>query len=476
MKRANTECTQRLTLSGVFSWILGGILIRPLRTFGASIVIVAGPWLLSVVTLAIIGFGVEPVLGRAAVEDLRLTIIYALCVAPLIAGPIGALAARLIRRSVEEDDGRLVSEIFLTATISAGVITLASAASVSALLGISNIGIAMAFVFLSVATALLWTSLSALAALRLNTFLIVAFACGMVVAILTAFAAARSNLTVEMLIWCFTSGITFCVALALARIVEGRDSTSKGLVEAANEMKHEFIRHRFLALGILFAFCGVWVDKWVLWAGPNGVRSASGFLHFGTYDSVMFVAHLSIIPAFAAMHLLHDGEISRAIREFRDALNRRANFAMLRSSVEALSARVWSGVFAIVFVQATISATLVLIAPIVSDLMRFDFSQFLMLRVGLVAVFVHSIFYLSSAVLVVCGCHRLFAFVQFSFFTANFFFSTVFLTTIGPSVYGLFASSLIAALLSFLLAFRSLYRYDYLMLVGENDALYGERS
>ena len=458
-------------LSDLLAWSLDGPLLRPIRLFSNSIVIVAGPWLLSVVALAVISIGMEPVLGRAAIENMRLTIIYALCVAPLAGGPIGAIAARLVRTAVDEKDPQLVPDILLVSTIFAGVMAFALAALLSVAL-INELEIAIAFIFLTVSTGMLWNSLAVLSALRRHGFLFTSFACGTAVSVFAIFLLARTNISVELLIWSFTCGTIACLALIMARLLVGDQGQEGGIARAASRLLHELGARRYLALGIVFAFCGVWMDKWVLWVGPEGMRSSIGLLHFGTYDSVMFLAHLSIVPTFAAMHLLHDGEITDAVRDFRATLDQHANFAFLRASVEALSQRVWSGIFTIIFVQATVTATLVLVTPILSNVMHFDFSQFLLLRVGLIAAFIHSIFYLSSAVLLLCNRHSLFCLVQLIFLLANLVFSIGFMLTVGPSAYGLLAGSLVAAVLSFVIAYRSLHRFDYVSLVAENHSLY----
>lgn len=470
---SQSEATRQKTkLSTPLSWLLGGFLFEPIRTFSKSVIIVAGPWLLSVFALGVISAVIEPVLGRSATEDLRLTIIYSLCIAPLVAGPMGAITARLIRKSIDEDDGHMVPEFFLSALIGSGTLTSLLAMIVCIVLGITDQDTALAFVFLSVATALLWTCLSVLSAMRCYGFLIVAFGFGMLFCLLAAVLAASVDLDIHKLVWAFASGIVFCVALVMARIVDCHkrqdDDLRLGIIVLANEI----IRQKYLVFGILLAFCGVWVDKWVLWASPVSERSLSGFLHYSSYDGVMFLAHLSIIPTFAAMHILHEEDVTDAIKRFRRTMNRRANFSTVNAAVNALVARVWNGIFLIVFVQATITASLVLIAPIMSQLMHFDFRQFLMLRVGLLAVFVHSIFYVSSSVLVVCGRHRLFFIVQLVFFLANLLFSIAFFLAVGPSAQGIFAASLIAALICFLVAYRSLQKFHYLELVGENEALF----
>lgn len=458
-------------IGSALAWLFGGALFRPVATFGTSIVIVAGPWLLSILTLAIISQSTEPILGRQIVEDLRLTIIYSLLIAPLIAGPIGAVSSRLVRDATDQSEAGRVPGIVLLSLIVSGGLTMVVAILVCLALGIANMEIAMAFIFLSVSTSLLWNCLAVLSALRAYSFMIGAFAAGMLVC--TGFAlVAGLGLGPQVLIWAFACGIAFCVALILARLVESHEQSEGELGQIAASMLREFSRSRYLILGILFSFFGIWADKLVLWLGPEGERSVSGFLHYGSYDSVMFLAHLSIIPSFAAMHLLHDRAITNAAHAFRASLSRHANLNLMRASVTSLGNQVWNGVLFILFVQGTITATLVLVAPILSKFMHFDFAQFLTLRVGLIAVFVHAIYYMSSAVLVLCGRHRQFFAVQLIFFLANLFASSVFMVQIGPSAYGIFVASLVAAIVSFLLAYQALQRYDYLALVGENDSLF----
>ena len=241
----------------VFSYSLSGPLLKPIADFLTSIVIVAGPWLLSVLTLAIISITMEPVLGRAAVEDLRLTIIYSLCVAPLVVGPVGAVSARLVRRLVDDHDEALVPGVFLTSLIIAGVLTLLLAIFVCLGLKISDTETALAFIFLTVLTSLLWCSLAVLAALRAYGFLIGSFSAGMAACIVLVLTSAGTGTSGHGLIWAFASGIAFCIALILARIAGGGNDGENDLADAATILLDELRAHRFLMLGILFAFCGI---------------------------------------------------------------------------------------------------------------------------------------------------------------------------------------------------------------------------
>ncbi|MGO4914803.1 exopolysaccharide Pel transporter PelG [Pseudogemmobacter sp. W21_MBD1_M6] len=457
-------------------WWLHGALLGPIRRFGAAIIITAGPWLVTVVALAIISISMQPVLGNAAIEDLRLTVVYAFCTAPLAAGPIGAIASRLVRRSVEDGDGTLVSEVFLVAAIGSGLITQALAVLICMSLGIEPIGIAVSFVFLSISAAMLWTSFAVLIGLRAFRFLISAFSIGMAISVICILAAATQQPTTEFLIWCFTAGVTVCVTLCIAHVNRLHGGARGNLRPAATALFDETMRHRHLCLGILLALCSVWVDKWVFWFGADGDTSSAGFRHFSAYDSVMFIAHLSIIPSFAAMLLFHDGEITEAIEDFRRALRDRSTYTTLRQSVDRLGQTVWQGVFKIVFVQAAVAAGLVLMAPLLTRMMTFSFAQFLMLQVGVIAVFLHSIVYLSSAVLILCSRNRTFFYVQFLFFGANLVASVVLYEWLGVSAYAIFLAALISAAFAFIWAYRALSHYDFLIFVGENDSLYSTET
>ena len=60
------------------------------------------------------------------------------------------------------------------------------------------------------------------------------------------------------------------------------------------------LRHFWcLTLGGLFAAVGIWIDKWVVWAGPAGRVDETGLVHAPLYDGAMFISALAIIPALA---------------------------------------------------------------------------------------------------------------------------------------------------------------------------------
>ena len=124
------------------------------------------------------------------------------------------------------------------------------------------------------------------------------------------------------------------------------------------------------------------------------------------------------------------------------------------------------------FVQATIAGLLVLAAPWIAKVMSFDFQQFLVLRIALVAVFFYSITYVASMFILMCGKVRHFLLIQLVLVVLNLTLSIGFIDQVGFTAFPLFLSSLIAAVIAWPLAFKAISEYDYLYLLGENESLY----
>jgi uncharacterized membrane protein len=185
----------------------------------------------------------------------------------------------------------------------------------------------------------------------------------------------------------------------------------------------------------------------------------------------MFLAHLSVIPSLAAMILVHEGDLSRAIRRFRSDLEENACFANVLAAENAFNNTAWSRMTGIVFIQGTIAAACILVAPFFTDLLKFSFEQFMNYRVALIAVFLYTIFHLAAAMLIICNQVRIYALLQGCFLALNLGLSIVFYWLEGVTAYPIFLTSLVMAIVATLAAYRALGRFGYLTVLGANDSL-----
>ncbi|QQO43534.1 exopolysaccharide Pel transporter PelG [Paracoccus sp. MC1862] len=457
---------------GEFRWWLSDPLLKPVQRFAAAIIVAAGPWLVSVFALAIISVTMTPAMGLAAVEDFRLTVVYAFCIAPLATGPIGAIAARRVVVEVQAGNHARVPELFIAAGACSALVAQIIAVLACLLLGVRPIGVATGLVSLTAAAALLWTSFAILSAVSAYGFLIAALTGGMVFSVLCTLVAASITPTTEMLIWCFIAGVLFCVTLCLRHVQLHFPSRYDAFLPTAQGLLADLRGNAVLCAGVLFAICGVWIDKWTFWFGPHSVRSEAGLLHYSLYDSVMFLAHLSVIPSYAALLVFHHGDLVAATERFKAALAARATHGVIRARIDDLERTVWSGMFTIAFVQGAITAGLILMAPLMARFLDFSFNQFLMLRIALIGVCLHGVMFLCCAMLLVANRTRHFMLIQAGFLVLNLTMSLLFYAFVGISAYAFFISSLLGALAAFYCAYRAIHDYDYLTLLGENDSLY----
>ena len=460
------------SLSRTVEWWLAGNLLGPIRHFTGAVIIAAGPWLVSVMALAIVSATMQPVLGFAAIEDVRLTVVYAFCIAPLAAGPIGAVAARLVSVEVEAGAIRQAPALFLAAALASALLAELMAVALVFGLGVAPPGVAAAFVVLTGAAALLWVSFAILTALKAYVLLIWTFTGGMMFALSCIMLATRRGVDTEILVWCFTAGIALSVATAMIRVRRVATGSGGDLSHAIATLWQGCRRLRLLAIGVLCGIVAVWIDKWVFWLAPASVRSTAGFAHYSPYDSVMFVAHLSAIPTYAALFLFHDSKIRPAMEAFRARLQEGATRTRIRGTVDDLGQLIWSGLFSIVFLQAALTACMVLMAPAIAAVLAFGFDQFLTLRIGLIGVFFHSFFYLCCAVVLVCNRAQMFLLLQAGFLACNLIASPIFYLTAGMSAYAFFGSALIMGVIAFFVAYKALGDIDYLTFLGENDTFY----
>ena len=454
-------------------WWLDGGAMGPLRRFAGATVVAVGPWIVFVLTLAIISINSAAVIGRAGLEDLRLTVTYAFCFAPLAAGPIGLAAAELARRSREGEFDIPVFDIARVGFVLAGIASAFLALVISLCLGIAPAGAAISFILLSGAAAMLWVCFAVLSALKLYRLLISAFLGGIFISVSGTYAVVRLAPSVDLLLWCFAAGLIFCIAQSLNNLQKRYHRSPDKVWQAVHLLRQEIWRKRALGAGVTLALIGIWSDKWAFWLSGDALRSSAGFLHFSRYDSVMFVAHLSMIPTFSNMLMFRERELTAALKSVQRQMQNHASHQAVRQAISFLVKTARTEGAKLLFVQATIAGMLVLAAPWIAKAMSFDFQQFLVLRIALVALLLYSLFYVAGLLVLMCGRVRHFLMLQSIFVASNLTFSIFFIGRAEFTAYPLFLSSLISAAIAWPLALKSISKYDFLYLLGENESLYG---
>lgn len=457
-------------------WLFSGPLLSPIVSFVAAAVVAVSPWVVTVIALLVVSATMTPILGYAAIEDLRLAVVYAFALSLLPTAPIATLAARLVRASVDEDQGRRVPELYAFSLVLAAAASQLVAVTFAALLGGMSLELAVAFVSLSVCASLLWTDFAVLSALRAFGRLIGSFALGMLLAIVSAMLSTTSGAaSVAMILWSFSIGIVFAHFLMSGHIVRIADLQLPNLLEAARRVMREAREQVVLFGGILLAVVGVWVDKLVFWLSPVGMTSASSFRHFAPYDSALFIAHLSVIPTFTAILLLSERVAVPRIRAFWQLLKTGPTYRAMAEKADALFNEILTAVFRILFVQAAFSALFVLFSAHLVVALSMEMRQLEWLRIGIVATLLQSFLFANCFVIMLCNRVIKFFQLQLVFCLTNLIVGALAYIWFGVSAYGVFVASLVSSLVSFIFAYDALKNFLFISFVQENAELYASR-
>ncbi|MFO1209999.1 MAG: exopolysaccharide Pel transporter PelG [Amaricoccus sp.] len=462
-------------LAGAFRWLFAGPLLSPIATVAASAIIPVGPWLVSVMALSVISLTLTPVLGRGAIEDIRLSVVYAFATSLVATAPVATVAARLARGAAEEHGGRLVPEIYAACLIFAGLTAQIFALAVVFGFGIHDVRLAVAFVALTGSASMLWTSFAMLSALGRHWQVVGAFLLGTLLAIACALLSTLGTPSVEVLLWSFALGLSIGHHLMFTSTVGSVRVTGAGLIEAARAIWREVVRNHLLFFGVFFTMAGVWADKTVFWFSPDGMVAHSGLFHFAPYDSATFIAHLSMIPTLAAWYLFQQSELEPRVRAFWSLIGERPTYRLLSSRATELQEMIWRNVFRILFFQGACTIVLIMLAPQIVRMLSMRSDQIELLQISSVAMLLQSLFFLCTAIIMVCNRTRTFFRLALMFFVTTVALGVGFYLLVGVSAYAIFFASLISATASFVFAFRAVGDFLFTIFVRENDGLYAER-
>ena len=259
----------------------------------------AGPWIFTVLALGTIAVLGEESIGLKPLFFFRTILIYNFSFSLMLSGPILMVTMRYLsdsiyRRDVSNAPGMLFGalvilwciEIPITCLFYFGYAHLGYAVAISAVIN---------FLMLS-AVWLISIFVSALRNYRLVTYY---FLTGMLVAVAACMTLGKTYGVIGMLSG-FTAGLSVIAGLLLGSVlVEYPFSVEKPFAFLVY-----FKRFPELALSGFIYNMAIWIDKWIMWLAPEATKLGNGLVVYPNYDSTMFIAYLTTIPAMA-LFLFH---------------------------------------------------------------------------------------------------------------------------------------------------------------------------
>ena len=423
-----------------------GSLAGMLGAYAYAALLVAGPWIFTVIGL--IGLGDAACEGPCTpLAEFRSVVIYNSMYALIVTSPLAFAGGRYASEQREDGgQGRICYALVVFLGIYAGlclvvvapfyvfVATLDPPATAGSVYNASLIGCS-------------WLLIAFLGTVRAYNSVLAAFAAGATVMLVSG--GALQNPQAASLLVAFNCGFAVTDFILLAAVVRHFGSDIVVDRELAKKLSRNW---ELPAAGAAYGL-GLWVDKVTMWhADPSARLVVAGALQtMPSYDAAMFWAQLSSIPVIAVFFVHVETRFSALMRSYQERLQQGASLRELNDIMKDIGSHVVASMFGLFGALAVVAGMMITMSFISMANLGLRPSYMGMFRVSLCAMAFYTSAMFCFSFLVHLDLRRQALSVVSTFFVLNGAI-TVALLPLGPSLYGY--GNMIAAACSLLVGFR----------------------
>jgi uncharacterized membrane protein len=330
-----------------------------LKAYGFAGLISAGPWVLSILGVMLIGIvAISQKVGGQQVEQFTTSVTWMMGTSLILSGLLQLVFTRFIADRLFEGKDHLINPnlfgALLLSTIVSGMLALAAA--------ITLFDESLAYELLMVAN---FVTLS-------NIWILVIFVAG-----LKKF---------KVILLSFFVGYATTVALSILLMPYGLNGLLSGLLTGhallfflmlavvipeypvVDTVRMDFLKRKqifpVLIFVGLFYNLGIWIDKFIFWMAPGTSEAVIGPLRASLiYDLPIFLAYLSIIPGMAVFLLRIETDFAEAYDGFFNAVRGNASLQEIETLGNEMILAVREGIFQIIKVQGITVLILYMLGP-----------------------------------------------------------------------------------------------------------------
>lgn len=436
-----------------------------------STLIVAGPWLLSILTITVLNALIS---NRVDVRDMiyfRSVIIYVFVFSLVVVGFIHFPLTRYLSDRIYAKEKDSIVPIFVTAS-AAVLIVQAVLGAVYCVTVPGPLLLKILSVFIYMAISLIWLLMVFLTALRDYQAITVSYAIGTAVAIGASFYLGKT-IGLEGYFLGYLLGHVVIVVLWAARIFL---EFSSSRVWDADFFRFMFNNKRLICIGFFYNLA-IWIDKIVLWLSPQATKITDFFRTHLIYDSAMFFAFLTIIPALSIFLLQIETEFYTHYRNFYLGIMSKAPYSRIVALKEEILRTLRESLVLLLGFQGMLSIFAIVLAPQLAVILKFSAVQVPVFRIAVLGAFVHSLF-LMTLIITLYFDFQGAAFRMTGIFVvtnALFTFITTHLdiTFLG---YGYLASAMVSLAAAFYMLDAKLARLEYFTFAGQPVGVHREEE
>jgi len=238
-------------------------------------------------------------------------------------------------------------------------------------------------------------------------------------------------------------------------------------------LKGYYLKYWELAVGGLFYNAAIWVDKWLMWYNaPEAVMLPSRMAHYPHYDTAMFLAYLTIIPAMAMfIFSVETNFFIRYQRFYEDILDHKP-LAVIRENHRKIIRTLLASARNFFVIQGTITLLAILLAAKILDVLNISYMIISIFRLGVLGAFFHVLMLFEMIILSYFNCRKATMTIEGVYLLTNAAFTLISIPYGFPYYgYGYFLSSLLCFGLTSVLLFSHIQKLPYHAFITNNNSL-----
>jgi polysaccharide biosynthesis protein PelG len=427
-----------------------GNIVKNVRGSLYSLIIATGPWLISIISIALVSSMAQRNLSNHDLMLFKCIISYTYALSLILFGIVEMPLTRYLADQLFRAD----HSTFKSVVLSMVSVYLIIAIPLTILLyyfapGLSLISIISCMTFL-ISVLITWTAMIFLSAAKHYHPIIISFVGGGALSYFLATFLGK-KLGFEGYVFGYTLGQIF-LSMSLLSSVFNEFRTHNYI---SMSFLHYYKRFQKLILVGVFYYLGIWVDKFIFWFGPESQKIQDIFHTNQFYDTAMFLSYLTIIPAMTIFLVQIETNFAKAYHYYYQAIENKFNYAVINETLSDIIKSIQRGSINLLKVQVFLSILAWYFSGEIIELLSLPSLMIPIFRYGVLASLMQVLLLLTNIVLLYFleNTKVLFHYGLFLFLNASL---TYISTKMGYQYYG--AGYFVSALITFSVSFVNLNR------------------
>ena len=223
------------------------------------------------------------------------------------------------------------------------------------------------------------------------------------------------------------------------------------------------ISNKDIVLAGLFYNLAIWIDKIVFWASPDAMQIYPLIRIFPVYDSVVFLAYMTIIPALSIFLIEVETDFYVHYKDYYTQVLGKAPLSAIMKAKTGMAKSLRKSAMTVITCQGIVTIVVITFAPEITSFFNMQAVQIPIFRITTLGAFLHSILLIAIIVILYFDLRRLALIVTLMFVVTNGIFTYFTISQPLPYIgYGYFFSVLITLAFAFYALDYKLKRLEYI--------------